>query len=158
MDGMRHRYGDDGTLVDDQKAREYFTEAARQDHSEAQLELAWLLFDENEQEEAQQWVDSLMEQGFGPAIHYHLVHSGFDMEEEEELESLFLRASEWYESHAHAADPKRQFEFSEILFSVRDQKEGFRWLKASAEQDYIPACYQLGHKFLRGKVDRKSVV
>lgn len=156
--GMRYRYGEDGTEVNDEKAREYFGEAAELDHVEAQLELARLLFELGEHDEAQEWLDALVCQEYGPAIHCLVVeHDGLYGRDEDAQEELLLQASRWYESCVLAGgDAKRQFEFSEILFLCCIEHDGLRWLKASAEQDYSEACYRLGHWYLRGKVSEYS--
>lgn len=157
MDGMRYRYGDDGTPRDDQKAREYFADAAEMDHAEAQLELAFFLFELGERDEAQGWLDALVFEKYGPAIHYHVVScDGLHELDEDEQDELIQQACEWYESRALAGEAKRQFEFSELLFCCHDRKEGLRWLKASAAQDYSPACYRLGHEYLRAEVSDHS--
>jgi TPR repeat protein len=155
--GMRYFYGKEGTSIDQDKAREYFGEAAELDHTEAQLELARLLFELGEHDEAQDWLDVLVWHGYGPAIHCLVFdHDGLYGRNEDEQEKLLRQASEWYESRALAGDAKRQLEFSEILYRCYDEQESLRWLKASAEQDYGEACYILGNKYLRGEVSEYS--
>ena len=150
--GLRYRYGDDGVHVDNDKAREYFTEAAEMDHAEAQFELALLLAELEETDDPYEWLNTSAEQGFGPAIRCLIVERdglhGLDIDEQEEL---LHQASEWYWYRAIAGDAKRQFEFSELLLCWGDQQEGMRWLKASAEQDYSEACYRLGFMCEEGR-------
>lgn len=152
--GMRYQYGKDGTQIDDDKAREYFTEAAELNHAEAQYELFQLLDDE--QDEQIKWLESSANLGFGPAQYaYYNYWKGFfepSDDEYEEWKNAIEKAFAWYEVRAQAGDAQRQFEFAEIHLGgealAANRAQGLHWLKASAAQDYIPACRRLGNEYL----------
>lgn len=151
--GKRFRYGEDGTQVDDEKAREYFTEAAELDHAEAQYELYQFLCEYGEENEGIVWLENSANLGFGPAQYEYA--TGFELPENEYDERI-TKAFSWYEERALAGDAERQFEFATIHLNgdvnVANRAQGLHWLKASAAQDYRPACRRLGNEYLRAKV------
>lgn len=156
--GMRYRYGEDGIAMDDYEAAVCFFCAADLDHAEAQFELAMLLIEQGQNDDADHWLNCSANIGFGPALGYLVMCSDLG---NEERWRLLLKAREWYESRVTTGDAKRRFEFAEMLLVVQHlfegtREEGFRWLIASAEQDYIPACYRLGHEYFRAEVSEQS--
>ena len=66
--GMRYRYGEHGTQIDDEKARKYFTDASELNHAEAQFELAFLVGENGNQNESDQWLERSAHLGFDPAL------------------------------------------------------------------------------------------
>jgi TPR repeat protein len=157
QEGMRYQYGEDGTKTDDEKALKYFLAAAERNHAEAQLELAYLLGENGDAEESDQWILRSASLGFGPALRYLAMHSDSS---EEECDEWFLEAREWYEPRAMAGDAKCQFEYAEMLlgrtYDRECKKEGRRWLLASAEQNFREACMRLGYMNLRSEVTEQS--
>lgn len=154
--GMRYRYGEDGTQEDDDKAREYFTEASELDHAEAQFELSHLISVEGGDEnwdDAVQWLERSAHLGFGPAQYTYATSFGLP---EDEHEELIEKAFAWYEKRALAGDAEKQFEFANIHLNgevnVANRAQGLHWLKASAAQNYRPACRRLGNEYLRAKI------
>jgi len=148
--GMRYRYGEDGTQEDDDKARECLMEAAKLAHAEAQYELAFLLAEDGDDTEYGRWLESSARLGFGPAQYQVGAYSELP---ENEKEAMIETAFAWYEERANAGDARRQFEFARIHLSgdvnPADRVQGLRWLKASAAQDYRQACRRLGVEYLR---------
>lgn len=157
QEGMRYRYGEDGRQTDDEKALKYFLAAAERDHAEAQLELAYLLGENGEAEESDQWILRSASLGFAPALRYLAMHSDSS---EEECDEWFLEARDWHEPRAMERDAKCQFEYAEMLLGMtydwECKAQGQRWLLASAEQDFREACMRLGYMNLRGKVTEQS--
>lgn len=158
--GMSYRYGEDCMRADrstafmdsDGKARECFTEAAELDHAEAQYELFQLLgeYGEEDFDEQLEWLERSAYLGFGPA-QYGYGNWCFEPSQGEHKEWI-EKAFAWYEERAQAGDARTQFEFAEIhlrgeVFAA-NRAQGLHWLKASAAQDYIPACRRLGEEYL----------
>ena len=155
--GMRYRYGEDGIQADDEKAHIYFLGASKLNHAEAQYELAVLSGENGEQDEADRWLRRSANIGFGPALSALADDPTLS---EEQHNDYILRARSWYLTRATAGDARWQFEYADLLLGKpiykRDGEEGFRWLKASAEQDYRRACSRLGHRYLRDEVSEHS--
>lgn len=162
--GMRYLH-DDSAQEDYEKAHPYLTKASKLDHVEAQFNLAALLPLVNGEDtdlDSNYWLKRSAELGFGPALRLLWMNPDLlelDLSEdalEEKLDDLFLKAYEWYESRAIAGDAERQFELAEMLLGGAarrtHRKEGHYWLKASAAQDYRPACRRLGGEYLRTRI------
>lgn len=156
--GLSHRYREDGTTTDDDKARKYFQAAADLDHAGAQFELGCLLLELSESEEAEMWIERSADQGYGPSLRYYVMNA--DLDEEEEYEDYFQKARAWYESRVSDGPADLQFDFAELLLwhqYDRDiKKEAMRWLNASAEGGCRRACSRLAYEYLRAKVSNES--
>lgn len=138
--GKRFRY------VDDEKAQEYFLEAAGLEHAEAMYELAMLLSENVEDADWVDWLERSVDLGFGPA---QLAYAEFVSEDE--AQPLINAAVDWYKTRAEAGDSVWQYEYA-LLLLRGNPEEGLRWLEASAEQGYRQACRRLGHEYLRAEV------
>ncbi len=151
--GMNLCYGEHGVHEDLDKARGYFWEASSLDHAEAQYELALLL--ENEyglDEQADEWLKRSADLGCGPAL-MALAEMDPDISQTRKND-LIRRARTWHEARAHAGDPCDQMRFARLLGRG---DESLCWLRAAAEQDYVPACKELGRRLLSGNAGRKVV-
>lgn len=165
--GMRYRYGEDGTQADDDKAREYFTKASELDHAEAQFELFHLTIEGGGDEnwnDVVQWLERSAHLGFGPAQYTYATSFGLP---EDEHEELIEKAFAWYEKRALAGDAEKQFEFADIhlrggnvmrypALLKANRVDGLRWLKAAAKQDHRVACRRLGYEYLKTKVTERT--
>jgi TPR repeat protein len=150
--GIRYCYGEDGVQEDRDKARRYFLEASTLDHAEAQYELAILLQNGyGTDEESYEWLKRSADLGCGPAL-VALVEMNPEIRKEQKDDTID-RAREWYEFRANAGDPKYQMLYANFLGA---SEESIRWLIASAEQDHIPACKALGHRFLSGEASEDT--
>jgi TPR repeat protein len=151
--GMRYRYGEDGVEADDDKARKYFLQAADRNHAEAQYELAVLLDNNGEQDEAVRWMTRSASLDFGPALSDLADNPSLS---EQQRYELLLKARAWYLTRATTGNAEWQFEYARLLFEKPlyrgDKEDGFRWLKASAEQNYRHACIRLGDIYLHDEV------
>jgi uncharacterized protein len=146
--GMRYTYGEDGVQEDFDKARQYFLQASELDHAEAQYELAILLCNEyGTDEEAYGWLKRSADLRCGPAL-MKLIEMNSDMPQEQK-DDIIGQAREWYLAHANTGDPRYQLICADFL---GDSEDSFRWLKASAEQDYVDACKALGRHYLAGEI------
>jgi TPR repeat protein len=147
--GMRYRYGEGGTQVDEDQARKYFLAASERDHAEAQFELALLVGENGEQDEADRWLKRSANLGFGPALYALADDSDLS---EDEYDDLIVRTRAWYLTRATAGDAKRQYEYARMLRQARlhrgESDEALRWLKASAEQNYPQACSDLARLYI----------
>ena len=147
--GKRIRYGNE---VDDEKAQEYFLEAAGLEHAEAMYELAALHFENGDDPEWEDWLKWSAELGFGPA---QLAYS--QLIPEVQARPLIDAAADWYRTHAEAGDKVWQYEYALLLLRddddwCGDPDEGLKWLRASAEQGYRQACRRLGDEYLHAEV------
>ncbi len=151
------RYNNANNIEDHHKAIDYFLKAAELGHAEAQYELSCLLlFEKNRGAETQYWMMRSAELGFGPA---QMIYARDYAETltEEEASQLIESAGDWYRTHAEAGSSVWQYEYAILLLCDDDEwcgdsNEGMKWLAASAEQNYIPACYRLGVEYLRGEI------
>lgn len=150
--GKRY-WGDRRQEVDEDKAREYFLAASNLEHAEAQYELSNLLGENGEDTESEHWLKSSSDLGFGPA---QRCYAAYPFVPEDEAHELNISALVWYEAQAEDGNRIWQYEYADFLSSLGDSKEGLRWLKASAEQDYRPACARLGREYLRAGVSEHT--
>ena len=145
--GMNYRYGDE---VDEDKAEEYFLAASNLGHPEAQYRLAELLSERGDESETEHWLKCSADLGYGPA---QLAYAEYPFVPEEKAEALIDSAIGWYRARAEEGDEDSQFEYATMMLSPtgnrsRSQEEGMHWLRASAEQCYVPALRQLGRIYL----------
>lgn len=149
--GMRYRHGYGDSEADEDKAEEYFLEAANLGNAEAQYELAWLLYQRSENTDFEYWLKRSADLGFGPA---QLAYVEWLFIPEDEAQVLIDAAHDWYKTQAESGDEVWQYEYSMLLLRddnewCGDPHEGLRWLTASARQNYPPACRRLGLEYLR---------
>lgn len=138
-----------GIEQDNKEAAIWYRMVANSGHAEAQYELARLLA-ENGEDASEYWLKCSSDLGYGPA---QLAYADF-VEDVEEATQLINAAFDWHKWQAETGDPARQYDYAWLLFDDHfaphgNSGDGWRWLKASAKQDYRPACRLLGHKYLR---------
>lgn len=141
-----------GEKEDIQKALEYYLVAAKLGHAEAQFCLSDLRRAQSKDTDSIYWLKCSSDLGFGPA---QLAYAEFVREDEAQI--LIDAAADWYKAQAESGDKVWQYEYSLLLLRddnewCADPEEGLRWLKSSADQDYIPACRRLASEYLCGDV------
>lgn len=151
--GMLFQYGDE---VHEDKAEEYFLAASKLGDPEAQYQLAELLSERGEDTNSGHWLKCSAQLGYGPAL---LAYAEFVPEDE--AQTLIDAAIVWYKAQAESGDEASQFEYATMLLRNDsawefNPEEGLHWLKASAEQGYLPASRRLVLEYMRGEVSEDS--
>ena len=135
------------------QARKFLLAAANLDHAEAQYKLAALLVQNGNDGDAEEyWLKRSADLGFGPA---QCQYAAYPFVTEGEADALIASAFDWYLEQSEGGYAVWQYEYATLLLPDSPQ-EGLRWLKASAQQDYRPACARLGHEYLRAKVSEHT--
>jgi len=144
--------GQVGSEYDLEQARDWLEKAAAEGMPEAQHDLAGLLFEMGEVDEALFWMEAASDQGYGPAQLARAEHPVIDYVTEDERENLIDQAVAWYVERVEGGDAERQYEYA--LMHLRDEipaasrEEGLYWLRRSAEQGNQWACADLGRNLL----------
>ena len=146
---------DVGSEYDLEQARNWLTKAAAEGMPDAQYDLAGLLLEIDEDEEAWLWMEAASDQGYGPAQLVRANRHAIDYVTEEERENLIDQAIAWYVERVEQGDAERQYEYA--LMHLRNEiptasrSEGLYWLRKSADQNHRRACTALGRNLLNDR-------
>jgi TPR repeat protein len=120
--------------------------------NEKRFELAVWLFEGGRMSEADVILNSLADNGYGPAILEIYYYERDLFGHTKKLENLLIDAINWYERRSKTGDVDAQCQLGLLYINETDKTkyiEGLSWLKQSALNGSSRACEQLGEKYLK---------
>ena len=121
-------------------------------YNEKRFELAVWLSEEGRESEADVILNSLADDGYGPAILEIYYGERNLFEHTKKLENLLIDAINWYEKRSRAGDVDAQCKLGIFYINETDKTkyiEGLHWLKQSAQNGSSRACERLGEEYLK---------